>query len=87
MLAFKEMLINPAKHAGISIPDNLDCFDSTSYPHWVVFCAIQLGSSMPQPTSHWHNAKVIADVNDDDITKVTLTELEELGLQLGYPNP
>lgn len=87
MLAFDAMLIEPAKQADISIPDDLDCFHSADYPHWVVFCEIQLGKPMPRPSAHWNNAKVIASISNDDITKITYAELEELGLQIGYPTP
>lgn len=87
MVAFKGMLVTPAKRAGISVPDDLDCFNSADYPHWIVFCEIQLGAAMPTPTAHWDNAKIIASISNDDITKIIMTELIDLGIQIGYPIP
>ncbi len=86
MLAFKGMLVEPGKRAGISVPDDLDNYDKGDYPHWEVFCRIQLGASMPTAIAHWDNAKIIASISDNDITKITYEQLEELGIQIGYPS-
>jgi len=60
MLAFPEMIAPAAKEAGIKLPPDLENFDSKAYPHWQVFCRMQLGQPMPHASAHWDNAKVIA---------------------------
>jgi hypothetical protein len=87
MIAFPGMLLSPAEKAGMKIPDNVEDFDRNEFPHFFVFCVMQLGASMPSPTSHWHNATVIATVPNDKIMLVTPEQLVAQGLEVGYPLP
>ena len=87
MLAFIEMLMAPAEKAGMKIPTDPRNFDRNQFPHFTVYAAMQLGQSMPTPTSHWHNATVIASIPDDKIILVTPAEVVDLGFELGYPLP
>ena len=80
MIAFEGMLENPAKEAGIKVPLNVDKFNAQKYPHFKVFCNIQLGRRMPSPTSHWKNAKIIAAIPEDKIKTMTLGQILELGI-------
>lgn len=44
------------------------------------FCAVQLGRRMGALNEHWDNAKVIAAIPDNEIKKVSLNDLIDLGL-------
>lgn len=87
MFAFPEMLVEPAKRAGMKVPENPNHFVDEEYPHFAVFCNIQLGSPVPYGQAIWDNAKVIAGVPDTDIKDVTREELVGRGLAIGYPIP
>lgn len=84
MIAFPRMLVSAASAAGIKVPSNPDEFDSDTnrneHPHFFVFCIAQLGRpilhGMP---SHWSNAKIIAAIPNEQIMKVSLQNLFELG--------
>lgn len=80
MIAFPSMLIEPAKTAGMKVPNDPDDYDAEYFPHFDVFIKYQLGRRMPAPSSHWNNAKIIAAIPDDEIKKVTLGKLAELGV-------
>ena len=71
MKAFPEMIALAAEKAGIKLPPDLENFEPSDYPHWVVFSRIQLGSAMPYPGVDWDNAKVIAAISNEDIFKIT----------------
>jgi hypothetical protein len=87
MIAFDEMLVKPAEEAGIKVPSDLENYDANEYPHWKVFCNVQLGSPMPNWTAHWENAKMVAGVSTDKIKTIKMSELMELGLQIGFSTP
>ncbi len=78
MLAFESMLIAAAEKAGIKVPLDTD-YDPHEYPHWRVFCTMQLGRSMPTPTAHWDNAKIIAAIPDDKIKTVNTVDILGMG--------
>lgn len=82
MIAFPEMLVGPAKKAGMIVPENAREFDPNKYPHFQVFCKIQIGISMPSPTAHWDNAEIIVKIPDDKIKKITMAELIDLGIHI-----
>jgi len=84
MLAFPEMIAPAAKEAGMKVPDDLEDFDSEEYPHWQVFCRVQLGAPMPHASAHWENAKVVAQVPYDQIMQITYEDLVDLGLAIGF---
>jgi hypothetical protein len=79
MLAFPGMLTEPAKRAGIKVPPNPEDYDKNKYPHFAVFCSMQLGRRMSSATSHWENAKVIASIPDDKIRVVTAENILGMG--------
>jgi hypothetical protein len=87
MLAFPEMLLGAAEEAGMKVPPDANDFKGEEYPHFAVFCGVQLGSPMPHSTAHWDNAKVIAAVPEDKIRNVTFNDLVAAGLAVGYPWP
>lgn len=83
MLVFPSMLLDAAKEAGMDTPelDSNDEFDSEQYPHFYVFCNVQLCRPMTDFQEHWHNAKVIASIPVEDIKGITLDQLVEKGLR------
>lgn len=87
MIAFDDMLVKPAEEAGIKVPPDLENYNPENFPHWNVFCNLQLGSPMPNWTVHYDNAKVVAKVPDDKIKTIKVRELEELGFQIGFSRP
>ncbi len=83
MIAFAELLVEPAKRAGIPVPEKFDQggdFDEKAYPRFNLFCCVQLGTAMPDPQAHWNNARVIAQVPEDKICSITMAELLDMGL-------
>jgi hypothetical protein len=84
MVGLPEMLTAPAEEAGIKVPPNLDYYMANEYPHWEVFCTVQLGAPMPCPTALWDNAHIIAKIPQDKICLVTLEELIKMGIKIGF---
>ena len=80
MMAFPVMLVEAAEKAGIKVPPNPDKFDSTEFPHFAVYCNVQLCRRI-RWGEHWGNAEVIAAVPNDKIMTVTLTDLLDMGLE------
>lgn len=80
MLAFPSMLTSAAEQAGMKFPSDPDDFSPEEFPHFHVFCAVQLGRRMGQLNEHWDNAKVVAAVSDDDIRSISLADLIDNGL-------
>lgn len=84
MIAFPIMAVAPAGEAGIKVPPDPDNYDPQDYPHFAVFCKVQLGAPMPNPSAHWENAKIVAGVSDADIMSITYQQLLDLGLSIGF---
>ena len=79
-LAFPIMLVPHAKAAGMKVPEDVDEFDGNDFPHFHVFCNAQLGRPIPNwGSTVSDNAKVIAEIPDDKINKVTFGGLCEKG--------
>jgi hypothetical protein len=87
MIAFAQMLLAPAEKAGMKVPPSTETYDRNEFPHFFVYASIQLGSPMPTPTSHWHNARVIAEVDEEKIKTLSFDDLKNLGIEVGYPTP
>ena len=86
MIAFRGMLLEPAKQSGMKVPEDADNFDYDEYPHFSVFCAVQIGAAMPYPTAHWENAKVIAEIPEEKVRTITWEEILPQ-VATGYPIP
>ena len=87
MIAFPGMLVEPAKKAGIKVPEDPDNYEPMDFVKFYVLCKVQLGQPMPSPTSHWENAEVIAAISDEKIKTVTYQELLDFGWAAGYACP
>lgn len=83
MIAFPSMLVGCAKEAGISVPKDCENYEPKEFMKWHIYLMVQLGQSLPYPSAHWDNAKVIADLNESDLYVVTMSDLIEKGLSLG----
>jgi len=81
MIAFAGMLMKAAEEAGMKVPPNPDEYDQEKFPHFHVFCGVQLGRSMTSWTEHWDNAKVVAEVPEKEIRTITVQGLLDKGLK------
>ena len=84
MLVYEGMIAEAAKLAGMEVPpdDQLDTdWDREKYPHFHVYCSVQLGRPLTAWNEHWENAEIVASVGPDKIRKITLQELIGLGLR------
>ncbi len=81
MMVFPEMLIPAAQEAGMSCPPNADDFKPEEFPHFHVFCVIQLGRAM-EWTEHWDNAEALTAIPESEIKTLTLNDLLERGLRV-----
>jgi len=81
MIIFPGMIAEAAKQAGMKTPENPDDgFDAKEYPHFNIYCAVQLGRAI-RWGEHWENAKVVARIPNDKLETVTLQDLIEDGLE------
>lgn len=86
MIAFVELLEEPARQAGIKVPE-ADKWKKEDFLRWHIFISAQLGQSMPSPSCHWENAKVVAAIPEGELKTINLKQLYERGFQVGYPTP
>lgn len=82
MMLYPSMIVLFAQNAGIKVPEGkFDEVDPDKYPHFAVFCNAQLGRDM-----NWDepgdNAKVIAQISDEEISKVTVRDLLKRGFRI-----
>lgn len=81
MIAFAGMLTEAGRQAGMKVPHDPDGEDwiPDEYPHFDVFCKMQLGKPVRYHGEHWDNAKIVADIPEDRIREVTFNDLLALG--------
>ena len=79
MLAFPIMIAGAAKQAGMKVPPDVDNDSTEDFPHFRVFCTMQLGRPMRDMGGHWENAKIIAAIPDDKIKLITAEEILNMG--------
>jgi len=90
MIAYAGMLVKAAIKAGIKVPtEGKEIEDvwhteenKNKYPHFYTFCLTQLARPVVYHGEHWDNAKVIADIPEDEILKLTIKDLIEKGLSI-----
>lgn len=80
MLAFPGMLVPAAQEANMKVPSDPDSFNPKDFPHFDIFCTVQLGRRMSSWTEHWDNAKVVAALTEAECKTITLGQLLEKGL-------
>lgn len=97
MMAYPSMLMAAAMRAGMKVPPDgtpivamgaighvdVDVgFSPFEYPHFAVFCAVQLWRPVKWG-EHWENAQIIADIPMSHPGQVNLKELIRKGLHYG----
>lgn len=84
MLAIATRLIEAARHAGMIVPEDLSDYfpfcDRVRYPHFYLFCILQLGRPVAYQGEHWDNAKVIARIPRERLMAMTVQEFAEAGV-------
>lgn len=82
MMVFPSQIASAAEQAGMKVPEDLDAeeFDCEKYPHFAVFCNVQLCRPI-QWGEHWENAKIVAAVPEFEIKTITIDQLILRGLQ------
>jgi hypothetical protein len=92
MICIPEMLAQVASEAGIKVPEHMlrrgldepRGWNPKEYPHWSVYCNMQLGAPMPTPGCHFENAKIVAAIPDAEIGSLTYDAVIARGFQVGY---
>lgn len=80
MIAFEGLLVAPAEAAGIKVPPDPEEYDPKEFVHFHVFCNVQLGTNMPSAEAPFVNARIIAELTEVEVLKVTLFQLIARGL-------
>lgn len=81
MLAFAGMLVPFAESAGMKVPKDPENFDANQYPHFYVYRVLQIGRPIIRNVSHAENARIIAEIPEDQIRLVTFPELIMMGVE------
>ena len=74
MLVYPGMLVGAAEKAGMKVPPDPDNFDPEEYPHFDLFCLLQLARSM-QWGEQFDNAKILAEIPIEELRKMTVKQL------------
>lgn len=80
MFIFPSMLVPAAEKAGMKVPPKPDDFKTAEFPHFRVFCQLQLCRPM-QPGEHWENAKIIAAIPEKELKTLRLQGFLKKGLR------
>ena len=80
IMMFPEMLASVASATNMKVPEDCDNYKPGDFPHFQVFCNIQLGREFSHG-EHFNNAEIISKISDDEIRNVTLEDLIELGIE------
>ena len=87
MIAFADMLRQPALEAGFKVPEDTENYDKEEYVHFFIYAAIQLGQALPHPSAHWDNAHVVAKFTADELKTMTYQDFLDAGFEAGFPIP
>lgn len=84
MICFASELVDAAKGAMMEVPSNPSNWfnERDSFPHFYIFCSIQLDKAVRCWNEHITNAKIIARIPKDRILKVSQYNLRELGVSV-----
>lgn len=82
MLCFPSMLVNAAEEADLPVPPDPENFKPERWPHFALFCSVQLNRPMMNPGEHFDNAKVIAKFRVSQLEKLTWKDLIKAGLKI-----
>lgn len=83
MIVYPGMIVEAGRKAGMKVPENPDVdgsWKAEDYPHFNVFCNVQLARPLSYWGEHWENAKIIAAIPETEIKTITLESLLSRGL-------
>lgn len=68
-----------ARNGGIKVPENVndDEWDKMEYPHWTVYSHFMTNREVTSGEVEKY-AKLIANMSDEEVMKVTFDQLEEM---------
>ena len=78
MISKRETLVDPAKSAGIAVPPDLHHYDRLEYPHWHLYCLVQIDRPTPNPDSPNKNAHAVASIEQERIIGVNFADIANL---------
>lgn len=78
MLMTPTLLIDASEQAGIKVPKDVYDFPVVDFPHFDVFCKLQLNRPCTLG-EHWDNAKVIAQFSEEEIKQLTVSQAISAG--------
>jgi hypothetical protein len=79
MIIFPRMLVEASIKAGIKVPEDPDKYDPKCFPHFDIFCKVQLCRSI-RWGEHWENAEVVARIPESKLETITILDLIADGL-------
>lgn len=78
----REILIDPALSAGITLPPDVDHYDQRKFRQFNLFKQAQLENDyIPNEFCIWHNAVVIAGLSENDVENASWTTLRKAGFK------
>jgi hypothetical protein len=80
MIASKELLVSVAQQAGMSIPANLEVFDTYQFPHWTIFWRLQTDRPFMDWREPLRNAEIINQIPFDKLIHMNWEDFEEAGV-------
>jgi hypothetical protein len=78
MIVFASALKFHAQNVGMRVPEDVQDYDALQFPHWYVYCLLQLGRPIVGD-SVARNARIIADIPHNRIEKISYNEIVDLG--------
>ena len=79
----RESLVSFAKAAGIIVPNDLNDPSADDYPHWNLYCNVQIERPIPSDDALLYNAKIVAAIPIDRLRSTTEPfRFEEISEQL-----
>ena len=82
-ISHRGVLHQVAQEVGIKIPIDPMVASWDAFPHYELFCAMQLNVDMPYSTAHFDNAKLIARLSPDQVESITKKQLLKMGFVVG----
>lgn len=83
MMVYPGMLVGAAEDAGMKVPPDTENYDPKEYPHFDLFCLLQLARPM-QWGEQFDNAKILAEIPIEELRKMTV---KQLVLEKGFAYP
>ena len=72
----RESLVSAAKQAGIAVPDDLSV--DAGYPHWRLFCMVQLDRPIDTDIALQYNAAIVAAIASNRVSSIQFEDISDL---------